>query len=76
MITANKLQKFIVQFQRLAPRGRFGPEVEVKERLHLQVLQRLSGLTKALSHFFSTITNYTQMSYTVLHIDVGWRFFT
>ncbi|WP_053366542.1 hypothetical protein [Bacillus sp. FJAT-27245] len=41
----------LVELQRLAPRGRFGPSGEVKERLLLQALQRLSGLTKALSLF-------------------------
>jgi hypothetical protein len=59
MITIEKFQIYgIVQFQRLAPRGRFGPSVEVKKRLRLQVLQRLSGLPKALPHLVQIpITN-------------------
>ncbi|CEG26515.1 hypothetical protein BN1002_01362 [Bacillus sp. B-jedd] len=44
-------RRLFVQLQRLAPRGRFGPECEVKERLPLLALQRLSGLTKALPLF-------------------------
>jgi hypothetical protein len=52
----------LIQLQRLAPRDaclaaapnssrRFGPANEVKERLHCQALQRLSGLNKALALF-------------------------
>ncbi len=44
-------RRLFVQLQRLAPRGRFGPECEVKERLPLLALQRLSGLPKALPLF-------------------------
>ncbi|ALC90054.1 hypothetical protein AM500_09875 [Bacillus sp. FJAT-18017] len=40
-----------VLLQCLAPRGRFGPSGEVKERLLLQALQRLSGQPKALTYF-------------------------
>jgi len=40
-----------VWLQRLAPRGRFGPAAEVKERLQRQALQRLSWLDKALPLF-------------------------
>jgi len=35
-----------------SPSRRFGPANEVKERLHCQALQRLSGLTKALTLFY------------------------
>jgi hypothetical protein len=34
-----------------SPSSRFGPPNEVKERLHRSALQRLSGLTKALTLF-------------------------
>ena len=34
-----------------SPSRRFGPANEVKERLHCQALQRLSGLSKALALF-------------------------
>jgi hypothetical protein len=34
-----------------SPSRRFGPANEVKERLHCQALQRLSGLDKALALF-------------------------
>ncbi|MDP4161655.1 MAG: hypothetical protein Q8898_01000 [Bacillota bacterium] len=41
----------VIQLQRPAPRGRFGPDDEVKDRLHRQALQRLSGLNRALAPF-------------------------
>ena len=52
----NSKYKFYIKIKCLAPapspsRYFLGPANEVKERLHCQDLQRLSGLTKALAHF-------------------------
>ncbi|MDP4171213.1 MAG: hypothetical protein Q8906_11435 [Bacillota bacterium] len=41
----------VIQLQRPAPRGRFGPDDEVKERLHRQARKQLSGLNRALAPF-------------------------
>jgi hypothetical protein len=40
-----------------SPSSRFGPSVEVKERLHLPALQRLSGLNKALPLFYLLVAS-------------------
>ncbi|MDP4170825.1 MAG: hypothetical protein Q8906_09475 [Bacillota bacterium] len=47
----NSEEFIVIQLHRPAPRGRFGPDDEVKERLHRQALQRLSGLNRALTPF-------------------------
>jgi hypothetical protein len=44
-----------------SPSRRFGPANEVKERLHCQALQRLSGLNKALALFVLAL-NHTKIN--------------
>ncbi len=58
LVSGNKLCLILVGFafrcptSASIPSSRFGPPDEVKERLHLSALQRLSGMNKTLSFFY------------------------